>query len=307
MNNKYKNINEAFEGEEDDPTSKNDPSTSKLPKGDITGIGFFGPDYNPTDDLLMPHKIGVRDEGSMSATIDAVRGVAYYTDMIGFGAPSNFLTRGMNQKPSPLGINYFFKTGQQCSNGADMWQYVEGIPKGDALGQNVMVAMREVNMPPLKGLVPGIIEDVKAGLNPMPVINSLFGSGYPVCEFEEKSVGTITNMIYKEGAAGSVGVPLIDNPDTAYKKEDGQWYQKKWTQKMNVTVNRNGVEDKKPIYITRDEYMVAPKTHNSDGTPISSEEGQQEQNEEFTDYRQTGLFVTAAILLGVLTYIAPRK
>ena len=286
---------------ETDPTSQNDPSTQKLPTGDITGIGFFGPDYNPTDDLLMPHKIGVRDEGSMSATIDAVKGVAYYVDMIGFGAPSNFLTRNMSQKPTPLGINYYFKTGQQCSNGADMWAYVEGIPKGDALGQNVMVAMREVNMPPLKGLVPGIIEDVKAGLNPVPVINSLFGSGYPVCELQENQVGTITNMIYKQNANGSLGEPLIDNPATAYRKADGKWYQKKWTQKMNVTVSRNGVKNEKPIYITRDEYMAAPTTHNSDGTAIDG------SKEKFTNYRQNGLFFTAAILLGVFAYIAPRK
>jgi hypothetical protein len=282
----------------------NETRNSILPKGDITGMGFLGPDYNLTDDLPMPHQIGVRDEGSMSATIDAVKGVAYYVDMIGFGEASNPLTKSMGVKPKPLGINYFAKTGQSCSNGADMWMYIEGQPRGDGLGERTMIAMKAVGMPQLRGLAPGIMEDTKDALSPVPIINSLFGTGYPECELTEKLVGTSAGLIRKRRATDNpnglpTGEPLIDNPATAYKR-DGKWYQKKWIQKYDVEVLPNGLEKRTPVYLTRDQWINTPKYYNPDGTLIA------DTKEPFTDYKINGLLITSAILLGVFAYLSNR-
>jgi hypothetical protein len=48
----------------------------------------------------------------MSDVTNAVKGVAYYADLIGFGESSNGLTRGMNFQH--FGVNYFMKTGLTC-------------------------------------------------------------------------------------------------------------------------------------------------------------------------------------------------
>jgi hypothetical protein len=304
----------------------NESRNSILPKGDVTSIGFLGPDYNAADELLMPHMIGVRDQGTMGATIDAVKGVAYYVDMIGFGAPSNPLTRSMRNKPEPLGINYFLKTGQKCSNGANMWMYVNGIPKGDALGERTRFAMEKVGMPPLKGLAPGIIEDTRDALNPKPFINSLFGSGYPECEQATFSVGTSTGKIYKENLDGSQGEPLIDDPQSAIR-QGNKWVQTKWIQKTAKEKTPNGLIKETPVYLDRDIWVSTPKTHNPDGTlksdkslTLIKEEFRPEisnlrpnldsinAGEEFTN--QNSLLITAAtatILSSVLLYLIAKK
>jgi hypothetical protein len=287
----------------DNSPKGNENRNSILPKGNVTGIGFLGPDYNPADELLMPHMIGVRDEGSMKATIDAVKGVAYYVDMIGFGAPSNKLTQSMSNKPQQLGINYFLQTGQKCSNGANMWMYVNGIPKGDSLGERTRVAMEKVGMPPLKGLAPGIMEDTKDALNPKPFINSLFGSGYPECEQITLPVGTSTGKIYKETIDGSQGEPLIDNPQSAVK-EGNKWVQTKWIQKTLKEKTPNGVIKETPVLLDRDVWVSSPKTHNPDGTLKS--DSTTTTTAGFTNYN-TPLFTSAAILSALFIYLTAKK
>ena len=98
-------------------------------------VGTFGSSYSPADAMMSPAQLNVRVGNSMGDVVNAVKGVGFYIDQIGFGAPSTSLTNGMPLKP--LGVNYFIKTGATCSNGADMWHYMEGIPKGDALGKGV--------------------------------------------------------------------------------------------------------------------------------------------------------------------------
>ena len=290
----------------DNSPKGNEKRNSILPKGDVTGIGFLGPDYNPADELLMPHMIGVRDEGSMGATIDAVKGVAYYVDMIGFGAPSNPLTRSMGRKPEPLGINYFLKSGQKCSNGADMWMYVNGIPKGDGLGERTQFAMKQVGMPPLKGLAPGIIEDTKDALNPKPLINSLFGSGYPECEPVTLPVGTSTGKIYKEMLDGRQGEPLIDNPKSAVKVGN-KWVQTKWIQKTLKEKTPNGMTKETAVFLDRDMWVSTPKTHNPDGT-LKSDNSSNIIKESFSNNNSLLISAaTATILSTVLLYLLRKR
>lgn len=156
---------------------------------------FFGPDYSYADEMPLPNEVGVRRGKSLSSVFDSAKGAAFYADMIGFGAPSSSFTRSLSRKPFPMGVNYFLRTATKCSNGADMWTYVNGIPEGTALGKRVRDAMRKIGMPPLKGLAPGVLEDAKAGLNPVPVLNSLFGSGYAKCRQVTLPVGDFNGRL----------------------------------------------------------------------------------------------------------------
>jgi hypothetical protein len=193
----------------------NEVRESILSKSEPTGIGFTGPPYDPSDELVLPYQINVRNEGSMDATVDAIRGVAFYADMIGFGAPSNQFTRNMGLKPYPLGVNYFIKTSQKCSNGEPMYEYVEGIPKGNALGNRMKLALEGGGYPPLKGLGPGMIEDVKDALNPSPIVRTLFGSAYPRCKQVKYRVGTSLNRLYamNENNQEDKSKPVVENPE----------------------------------------------------------------------------------------------
>ena len=169
------------------PQQGSEKRTSILPSMVPSGIGFFGSPYKPADAMMTPPQIGVNVGDSMTDVINAVKGVGFYADQIGFGAPSTGLTQGMPLQP--LGVNYYIKTGMKCSNGADMWQYMNGIPQGNALGDKIQTVMAEMGLPPLKGLAPGMIEDAEHALNPFPLMNSLFGSGYPQCKQVTLPVG----------------------------------------------------------------------------------------------------------------------
>jgi hypothetical protein len=172
----------------------NETRSSILPVFPNTG-DFMGPVYSYADEMPLPNEVGVRQGDDLSSVTDSIRGVAYYADMIGYGEASNFLTQGMGNKPKPLGINYFVRTGSSCSNGADMWVYVNGIPAGTALGTRVREAMAKLGMPALKGLAPGILEDAQAALDPTPVVNAIFGSGYAQCKSVTMPVGDYNGKI----------------------------------------------------------------------------------------------------------------
>lgn len=216
------------------------------------GIGFFGSPYRPADAMMTPQQIGVTVGDSMGDVINAVKGVGFYSDQIGFGAPSTGLTQGMPLQP--LGVNYFIKTGLTCSNGADMWQYMEGIPQGNALGNKLKDTMAEMGLPPLKGLAPGMIEDAENALNPAPLMNAMFGSGYPQCKQVTLPVGDaygrISDSTTDENWIGDL---------TGLKQTDNGYVQTRWVQ----DTDRNG----NPINISRDQWVSTPKTFNSDGTP----------------------------------------
>jgi hypothetical protein len=232
-------------------TSGSETRTSILPTMDVRMEGFLGSAYNPADAMLAPSQIGVRAGSSMDDVVAGVKGVGFYIDQIGFGAPSSGLTRGMPLKP--LGVNYFIKTGNICSNGAAMWYYMEGIPKGDALGTRVTNELRAQGFPELKGLAPGIIEDAKSALNPEPLMNAILGSGYPQCKKVTRMVGDSYGRIQDQ----DTGVSWITEPNTA-TWNGGTYVQTKWVQ----DTDGNG-----PISLSRDEWTKAPKTMKEDGTP----------------------------------------
>jgi hypothetical protein len=235
--------------------------TTIAPTSRPSGIGALGSSYNPANAMKRPDEIGVHVGDSMDDVINAVKGVGFYTDQIGFGAPSTGLTNGMPLKP--LGVNYFMRTGQKCSNGAGMWTYMQGIPDGSALGTNVQTALNNMGLPPLKGLAPGMLEDMEHALNPGPLMNALFGSGYAKCKKVTLPVGDAYGRI-KDSTTGD---SWINDPETA--TFNGSMYQQtRWVQDTDYDGN--------PISLTKEEFDAEPKTYQLDGTPAEGFEGMEE-------------------------------
>lgn len=185
---------------------------------------FMGPTYSYADEMPLPNQVGVRKGDDLSSVTDSIRGVAYYADMIGFGESSNFLTNGMSNPPKPLGVNYFVRTGSQCSNGADMWIYVNGIPAGTALGTRVRDAMKNLGLPALRGLAPGILEDAENALDPTPVVNAVFGSGYAQCKSVTLPVGDTNGKL--QSADGKQWIKSLYHGDI--KTSGGSPSQTRW-------------------------------------------------------------------------------
>lgn len=238
------------------PKQGSENRSSILPNMMPTGLGFFGSPYNPADAMKTPADLGIRVGDSISDVVAGIKGVGFYIDQIGFGAPSTGLTNGMPLKP--LGVNYFMNTGSQCSNGADMWEYVQGITEGNAMGEGVKKAMSDMGLPALQGLAPGMIDDAKNALDPSPLMNTLLGSGYPKCKKVSKPVGDSYGRI----ADPTTGEPWISDPETAYRS--GEMYvQEKWVQDTDAKGN--------PIYLSRDQWVAEKKVYNKDGTPKKRE------------------------------------
>lgn len=275
------------------PQQGSETRTSILPSMVPSGIGFFGSPYSPANAMLTPPQVGVSAGDSMGDVINAVKGVGFYSDQIGFGAPSTGLTQGMPL--APLGVNYFMRTGQTCSNGAEMWQYIQGITQGNALGQNVATAMAEMGLPPLKGLAPGMIEDAENALNPAPLLNALFGSGYPQCKQVTLPVGDAYGHI----ADPTTGEPWIEDQNTAVNTGNG-FVQTRWVQDTDSFGN--------PINLTRDQWASTPKTYNTDGTPSQQSQKTQQQIETFQNILTrpstiTVIGVLCVLALGTFRYI----
>lgn len=239
------------------PQQGSEKRTSILPNMIPNELGFFGSPYNPADAMKTPPQLGIGVGDSIGDVVQAVKGVGFYTDQIGFGAPSTGLTNGMPLQP--LGVNYFLNTGTICSNGAQMWEYIQGIPDGSALGEKMKRTMEEMGLPPLKGLAPGMIEDAKRALDPAPLIQSVFGSGYPQCRQITLSVGDAYGRIQDS----ETGEKWISDAETATFR-DGKWVQTKWVQDIHPKTGA-------PVQLTRDQWIATSKTHRPDGRPKQQE------------------------------------
>jgi len=242
----------------------NDTRPSVLPTNPASGPGFLGPNYSPADQMLPPASIGVRRSGDLSAVVGAVKGVIYYGDMMAFGQPSSGFTQGMPGL-TPLGVNYFINSGLTCSNGATMWEYVQTIPTGSALGEKVQKAIRGVGLPQLRGMAPGILEDAQAALDPAPVINAMVGSGYPQCRLMKMPVGDIN------GSIQNVDGKLMVDPNGLLIGSDGKYYQERWIQDRTPNATRPGETSFEafmrgdPIQLDYDDWNSAPKIYGDNG------------------------------------------
>jgi hypothetical protein len=246
----------------------NDARTNVLPVKPASGPGFLGPNYNPADEMLPPAQIGVKRGDNLSDVVGAVKGVIYYGDMIGFGEASSGFTKGMPGL-KPLGVNYFINSGLTCSNGATMWEYVKTTPDGSALGEKVKGALRDVGLPQLRGMAPGLIEDVKFALDPSPVINAVVGSGYPQCRLVKKIVGDF------DGQIQNVDGQLLVDP-VGLINSNGKFYQERWIQDRSAIRARPGEDPDQtyargdPIQLSYEDWQAAPKPYKDNGCLVDS-------------------------------------
>ena len=250
-----------------------------LPTSDPAGPGFLGPNYDPSNFIPLPGDIGVRRGDNLSDVTNAVKGVAYYSDLIGFGESSNNLTRGMDFQH--FGVNYFMRTGAKCSNGAEMWMYVETIPKGDVLGERIKKGLESSGLPAMRGLAPGMLEDVKGALDPRPVIGALFNGAYPSCRKVTQPVGDEKGRV----ADPETGDLWVEGP---VEMRNGKPYQTRW------------IQDKT---LSREQWENDKKTMKPDGTPIVSQ--QQKTIEKFQG-NLTGVELATALVLGTFSVMCFR-
>jgi serine protease inhibitor ecotin len=87
---------------------------------------MLGPKYDYTNELAAPSQIGVRMGGSFDDVTNAIGGVNYYIDAIGFGA-STGIAKAQGKTNRRMGLRYFMNTGMICSNGKDMYEYIDNI------------------------------------------------------------------------------------------------------------------------------------------------------------------------------------
>ena len=206
-----------------------------------SGSGDF-PKYSYVDEMATPRELGISRDGSFDGIQRATAGINYYADTIGFGTATS-LAKMSGMQQSPLGVRFFTKTGITCSNGANMYEYVDTIPKGDSLGPRVTNELRAMGLPQMQGLAPGIMEDAVNALDFRPMMMAAAGSGYAQCKKVTLPVGDGKGRVKSAFDANNV---WIKDP---YTMKGGRPHQTRW------------VFDK---WISMEEWDAAPKTQAPD-------------------------------------------
>lgn len=213
----------------------------------MTDANLLGPSYVFADELPTPSELGIQRDGSFGGIARAVAGVNYYADTIGFGETTG-LARAAGMRQNPLGVRYFTKTGLTCSNGADMYEYVDGIPKG--LPGRVGKEVQKTLGVQFRGLAPGIVGDAASALNPLPLFEAAIGAGYPACKKVTMPVGDYNGNVRSPYDANNV---WIAQPTRSVRVNRGALpHQTRW------------VLDR---YVGQKEYEATPKTERAGVVP----------------------------------------
>ncbi len=254
--------------------------------------GLLGPKYDYGDEQASPSNLGIGRGDSFASVERAVAGINYYVDTIGFGQATG-LARSNGMYQLPLGIRYFMKTGAKCSNGADMYEYIDTIPKG--LPGRVGDEIQRTLGVPFQGLAPGIMEDAVKALNPLPLFKSAMGTGYAKCKKVSLPVGDVygrtqswynPNNKYVDGPIDSYDPPFMFGSMPVNRPNQSRW-----------------VFDS---YISQDEYDKTPKTEDAEVAAVEAKKreeiaaaarAEQIATEGFADGRST---VGAGVLFAVL-------
>ena len=206
---------------------------------------IFGPDYSFSDAIPLPEDVGVYDGDSVQSVMDAGKAAAFYADTIGFGQSSNKWSAGFPEL-KPIGVNTFVQSGQLCSNGAKMWQYIQGIPTGDGLGKTTQDRLASSGLPKVRGLAGGILEDLGTALNPGPVLSAVYGTGNASCVYTVNQVGD------QEGNVKNLDTDnwYVENPEdvtctgggtvdqSSGRCASGKPMQGRWVHSANLTLDQ---------------------------------------------------------------------
>lgn len=127
--------------------------------------------YSYVNHIRTPSDLGMGTSGD--DLDDDVSGMAAYVDLLLYGDGK------ASKSDSPLGEKYFQKTIGTCydddNNPQDRYLYINTIPSGNIFN----TGSDEPGV--LRGLIPGIIEDVER-LNPMNMIDALMQGSKPKCK-----------------------------------------------------------------------------------------------------------------------------
>jgi hypothetical protein len=224
----------------------------------LTKEYWMGPSYNFGDELATPSDLGIERSGSVDAIIRAVAGVNYYTDAIGFG-DSTGLAKNQGWANRPLGIRFFTKTGLVCSNGADMYEYVNGIPSG--LPGRVGKEVQRTLGVQFRGLAPGIVEDAVKAVNPAPLFDAAIGSGYPACKKVTLPVGDWNGSL-KSNYDGKVWISEPTGSLPIYRSKGGG----KSGETVYLPHQTRWMLDR---WISQEEWDKTPKTETAGALPAT--------------------------------------
>ena len=186
----------------------------------------LGPSYSYADELATPSELGIGPDGSASGIIRAIAGVNYYTDAIGFGE-STMLAKAQGWQQKPLGLRYFSKTGLTCSNGAQLYEYIDTTPPG--LPGRVGNEIQKTLGVQMKGLGPGIMSDATGALNPLPMLKAVTGSTYFSCKKVSLPVGDLNGNI----KSPRDGTQWITDKDTQFGPNGP--FQTRWVYDRDVS------------------------------------------------------------------------
>jgi hypothetical protein len=245
----------------------------------------MGPTYSFADEIKTPGEIGVRSDGSVDGIMKAVAGVNYYTDVIGFGE-STLINKSVNgDNIKPMGLRYFLPTGANCSNGALMWTYIDSVPKGNLLGKRVGQALQDMGLPGMRGLAPGILEDARDALNPMPIFQAAMGTGFPKCKKVTLPVGDMQGNVKSPQDGNNVWIKgKIDYTNGPT--------QTRWVQDTDGAGN--------PLFISQLDYENDKKSFYPDGSPI--EGFGSALWEQYIDTTTLAGLLFGGLALGLITY-----
>jgi hypothetical protein len=159
-----------------------------------------------------------------------------------FGQPTGLAQRvggPFTENQRPMGLQFFMNTGIQCSNGAPMHEYISTIPTGNALGKSVQGYLQSARLPAMRGLAPGILEDVKDTLNPARFFDIAQSTAYPKCRKVRLPVGDSKGQIRSSYEPSNVWIEgKVDT--VGGKPTQERWIFDKW--------------------ITKEEWDAEPKT-----------------------------------------------
>lgn len=150
---------------------------------------FLGPTHNYAKEILSPQELGMSDKGNMSTLANNVAGIISYTDVLVSGKSraqhnsefSSSCDPGSGRNCAPLGNAFYLKTGGKCKdrNGKlrTRYMYINNKPTGAI---PFISNMTGKNLPGLRGLIPGAIENL-GHINPLSMFSGFMQGSNPKC------------------------------------------------------------------------------------------------------------------------------